>query len=227
MNKKENIGKTNIKSLKTKVAIILVFLLVLVLIVILLIFSRIKFEVINFKFSSELHSKGHIDKDYEFIIKLCILRNIPILKIKITNEKLEKLHLKQKIKNMELKVIENRKDIDKNVFKAIKNIKLKIEKINLNLEIGTENAALTAIIIPVVSTIISIFLRNKIDDYRNQTFITKPLYLNENIVNIGFSGIFEIKVIHIINIIYILNNKEGVKKYERTSNRRSYDYGYE
>ena len=203
----------------------MVFLLVLVLIFILLIFSRLKFEVINFKFSSE--TKRHINKDYEFIIKLCILKNIPILKIKITNEKLEKLHLKQKIKNMEIKVIENRKDIDKNVFKAIKKFNLNIKKINLNLEIGTENAALTAIIIPAVSTIIAILLRNKIKDYENQTFIVNPIYLNENIVNILFSGIFEIKMIHIINIIYILNNKEGVKKHERTSNRRSYDYGYE
>ena len=128
---------------------------------------------------------------------------------------------------MEIRVIENRKDIDKNVFKAIKKFNLNIKKINLNLEIGTENAALTAIIIPAVSTSIAILLRNKIKDYENQTFIVNPIYLNENIVNILFSGIFEIKMIHIINIIYILNNKEGVKKYERTSNRRPYDYSYE
>ena len=61
----------------------------------------------------------------------------------------------------------------------------------------------------------------------NKKYIITPLYFNQNIVNIEISGIFEIKMIHIINIIYILNKKEGVKKNERTSNRRSYDYSYE
>ena len=56
-----------------------------------------------------------------------------------------------------------------------------------------------------------------------------PVYQNQNLVNLSVSGIFEVKLRHIINIIYILNRKEkkGVKKYERTSNRGSYDYSYE
>ena len=67
----------------------------------------------------------------------------------------------------------------------------------------------------------------KVENYKNQNFTIKPIYINQNLINILIDGIFEIKMIHIINIIYILNKKEGVKKYERTSNRRSYDYSYE
>ena len=57
---------------------------------------------------------------------------------------------------------------------------------------------------------------------KKQSFQIKPIYNNQNILNIALSGIFQIKMIHIINIIYILNKKEGVKNYERTSNRRAY-----
>ena len=54
----------------------------------------------------------------------------------------------------------------------------------------------------------------------------KPIYNNQNLIIGEFSGIFQIKMIHIINI-YVLKRKEGVKKNERTSHRRSYDYSYE
>ena len=66
-----------------------------------------------------------------------------------------------------------------------------------------------------------------IQNYKEQNINIYPVYNYQNLLNIEFSGIFEIKMIHIINIIYILNKKEGVKKNERTSNRRSYDYSYE
>ena len=54
----------------------------------------------------------------------------------------------------------------------------------------------------------------------------EPIYNSQNLINIAISGIFQIKMIHIINTIYVLNKKGGIE-YERTSNRRSYDYSYE
>ena len=81
--------------------------------------------------------------------------------------------------------------------------------------------------VPIISTFIAIILRRKIKKIEDQTFIINPVYINQNLVNIILSGIFEIKVIHIINILYVLNKKGSVKKYERTSNRRAYDYSYE
>ena len=50
---------------------------------------------------------------------------------------------------------------------------------------------------------------------------------NENLLNIEISSIFQIKMIHIINTICIVNKKRKGDKNERTSNRRPYDYGYE
>ncbi len=203
----------------------MVFIFVLILIIVLLVFSRIRIEVINFKFSSQ--TKRHINKDYKVIIKLCILKKIPILKVNITKTKLEKMKIKEKIKNIDFKIIQNKNKFDKNVIKAIKKSNININKINLNLEIGTENATLTSVIVPAISTILAILLSRKIENPKNQLFIIQPVYINQNLINIVFSGIFEMKMIHIINIIYILNRKKGVNKHERTSNRRSYDYSYE
>ncbi len=203
----------------------MVFIFVLILIIVLLVFSRIRIEVINFKFSSQ--TKRHINKDYKVIIKLCILKKIPILKVNITKTKLEKMKIKEKIKNIDFKIIQNENKFDKNAIKAIKKSNININKINLNLEIGTENATLTSVIVPAISTILAILLSRKIENPKNQLFIIQPVYINQNLINIVFSGIFEMKMIHIINIIYILNRKKGVNKHERTSNRRSYDYSYE
>ena len=203
----------------------MVFIFVLILIIVLLVFSRIRIEVINFKFSSQ--TKRHINKDYKVIIKLCILKKIPILKVNITKTKLEKMKIKEKIKNIDFKIIQNKNKFDKNAIKAIKKSNININKINLNLEIGTENATLTSVIVPAISTILAILLSRKIENPKNQLFIIQPVYVNQNLINIVFSGIFEMKMIHIINIIYILNRKKGVNKHERTSNRRSYDYSYE
>lgn len=223
MFKKEKNGKANIIS--SKGAIILVFIFVLIVLIIFLVFSRIRIEVINFKFSSQ--TQRHINKDYKVVIKLCVLKKIPILKINITKTKLEKMKIKEKLKNIDFKIIQNKNRFDKNVIKAIKKSNININKINLNLEIGTENATLTAVAVPAISTILAILLSRKIENPKNQLFIIQPVFINQNLINIVFSGIFEIKMIHIINIIYILNRKKGVNKYERTSNRRPYDYGYE
>lgn len=204
----------------------MVFLFVfLVFILILLIFSKIQIQIDNLSFSS--NRIRHINKDYQIIIKLLVFSKIPIFKYNITKTKLEKLRLKEKVRNMDFKILKNRNKFDKKILKATKKINISIKKIKLYIELGTENASLTSIIIPIVSTVIANIFYKKVENYKNQNFTIKPIYINQNLINILIDGIFEIKMIHIINIIYILNKKEGVKKYERTSNRRSYDYSYE
>jgi len=204
----------------------LVFLFVfLVFILILLIFSKIQIQIDNLSFSS--NRIRHINKDYQIIIKLLVFSKIPIFKYNITKTKLEKLRLKEKVRSMDFKILKNRNKFDKKMLKATKKINISIKKIKLYIELGTENASLTSIIIPIVSTVIANIFYKKVENYKNQNFTIKPIYINQNLINILIDGIFEIKMIHIINIIYILNKKEGVKKYERTSNRRSYDYSYE
>lgn len=205
--------------------VFLFLLLILISLGVILYFSRIKIEIVNFRFTSQ--TQRHINKDYEIIVQLCVLGMVPILKIKLTKAKLEKIKVKEKIEKINFMELEKKIPLNKETFQTIKKLDILIKNINLYMDIGTENAVLTSIIVPAISTILAIILRKKIKKFQNQTFIMNPVYQNQNLVNLSVSGIFEVKMRHIINIIYILSRKEGVKKYERTSNRRPYDYSYE
>ena len=206
----------------------MVFLFILLAVVIIteiFTFAKIQIQIVNLKFYSQ--KQRHINPDYKIIIRVLVLGKIPVLKINITKTKLEKLRLKERVKQIDWEILQDKNNFDKDLLKAIKILNLNIRKINLNIELGTENASLTSIIVPALSTVIAILLRKKIKNYEDQIFIIQPLYCNQNLINILLSGIFELKMNHIISMICVLNKKEGVKKYERTSNRRSYDYGYE
>ncbi len=200
-----------------------IFLLVFMIFFYILIFSKIRIEIINFRFTSM--NKKHLNENYKIIIKLRIFNKFTIFKIILTKNKLKNLNLKQDAKIIRTKIIENK--IDKRVFKIIKNIKIIIKRLNLSIDIGTEDASLTALLVAIISSITGVIFRKSIIDSKKQIFKIVPVYVNKNLININVSGIFEIKMIHIINIIYILNKKEGVKYNERTSNRRAYDYSYE
>lgn len=202
----------------------MVFIFIILIILILFITSKIRVEVEHFRFSSNMPKKQKTN--YRLILKLCILNKIPLLRISLTKDKIVNLKNKGIFRNVGVKQIE--KDLNpENLPRIIKENRIDLKKIKLKIEFGTENASLTAILVPIISTLISFVIRLKIKDYRNQTFNIKPLFINKNLVNIEFSGIFEMKMIHIINIIYILNKKKGEDKNERTSNRRSYAYSYE
>ncbi len=208
----------------------MVFLFIFLIIILMIITIRIKFDFKNFKFSILENKK--INKNYEIKIVIYIFQKIPILKTKIDDEKIQKIinneKLRNAIKSQEIKIFENRKNIDKEIISTIKNIKLEVDEMNLKIEVGTENASMTAFIIPIISTILAIFLSKKVKKYNNkQIFSVIPKYINKNLINIEFSGIFQLKMIHIINTICIVNKRKKGDKNERTSNRRSYDYGYE
>ena len=97
---------------------------------------------------------------------------IPILKLKVTNKKINKALSNEKIRKaineQKTKIIENRKDIDIETIKEIKNIKMEIDEMNLIISLGTEDAAITALIIPIISTFIAIFLSQKVEKYNDK-----------------------------------------------------------
>ena len=206
------------------------FLLVLVIIILMVITIRIKIKFKDFEFSSQ--NKEHLNKNYKVEVTIYTFNFIPILKLRITNKKINKALSNEKIKKaineQKIKIIENRNDIDIETIKELKNIKIGINEINLNILLGTEDAAITAFIIPIISTFIAIFLGKKVSKCNDkQIFSIRPVYLSQNLINIKFSGIFQIKMMHIINTICTVNKKRKGDKNERTSNRKPYDYSYE
>ncbi len=205
----------------------LLLIIVLLTLLFLIAFSRIKINIKNIKFTSYKVEERHLQEDYDVEVKLYVLKFLRILKINITKEKLEKLRLENKIKKLEKKLILKDVKFDVNVFDVLKNLKIIFEELNLKVEIGTENSALTSIIFGIVSGIIPFVLRNQIKNIEKQKIDIKPIYLNQNLLNIELNCIFNIKMIHIIYVMYILNKKRRDEKYVRTSNRRSYGYSYE
>ena len=56
----------------------------------------------------------------------------------------------------------------------------------------------------------------------------KPIFGKQNFLKICIDCIINLKMVHIINIIYILKKKRSVNKYDkRTSDRRAYAYSNE
>jgi len=205
----------------------LVFLFILLTIIIVLIFSKIQVEIENFRLNLPKNKDKILNDTFLFKIKLVIFGTLPIINLKINREKLKKLENNLKDKKIKLDINKIGKQITKENINDAKKLQMHIEKIKLKINFGTENTILTSFMVPIISTIWSIVLTKKRVKEEKQRLEINPIYNKGNLVNIVFEGIFEIKMIHIIKVICAKIKKRRVEKYERTSNRRAYDYSYE
>lgn len=205
----------------------MVFLFILLTIIIVLIFSKIQVEIEKFRLNLPKNKNKILNDTFLFKIKLVIFGTLPIINLKINREKLKKLENNLKDKKIKLDINKIGKQITKENINDAKKLQMHIEKIKLKINFGTENTILTSFIVPIISTIWSIVLTKKRVKEEKQRLEINPIYNKGNLVNIVFEGIFEIKMIHIIKVICAKIKKRRVEKYERTSNRRAYDYSYE
>lgn len=203
-----------------------ILLIIAILINVIILLSKIQIQIKNVHFNSS-KPKGKLDANYKIIIIVYILKKIPILKINVTQNKLKKLKLKEKVRQAEIDIIQNKKKIDKEILHELRKIKVQIKYWNLELLLGTEDAKITALIVGYLSIFLGIYLNKKISKHENKKFSIQPVYIGQNILKLIFEGIFEIKTVNIINIIWNLKKKERRNGNERTSNRRTYDYSYE
>ncbi len=141
------------------------------------------------------------------INKADIIIKFGILKFKLNKEKLKKI-----ISNNKSKI-----KLEVNDFKEIIK-KIEIPKLKINAKFGTGEPNSTAFFVAIVSSIIGIALARKIE---NPRYTIEPVYGDMNYIFLSINCIFEIKLVHIINIFIKLKRKE-YQKYGRTPNRRSY-----
>ena len=141
------------------------------------------------------------------INKSDIIIKFGILKFKLNKEKLKKI-----ISNNKSKI-----KLEVNDFKEIIK-KIEIPKLNINAKFGTGEPNSTAFFVAIVSSIIGIALARKIE---NPRYTIEPVYGDMNYIFLSINCIFEIKLVHIINIFIKLKRKQ-YQKYGRTPNRRSY-----
>ena len=193
----------------------IIFFLLLILMSI-----NVKIEIENLKFVAPKINGRYINKESKILLKIYILKIIKIAEIN-----LKKINLKnEKFKNKIQSQIKQEK-FNLNAINFLKNNNYILEKMNLKMIIGTEDAAITAIGVGIIASLISIFLHNKINDLNKQKYVVLPIYENKNIVKIEFDGIFTFKIANIIGIAKYLNRR--VDKNDRTSNRRAYAYSNE
>lgn len=193
----------------------IIFFLLLILMSI-----NVKIEIENLKFVAPKINGRYTNKESKILLKIYILKIIKIAEIN-----LKKINLKnEKFKNKIQSQIKQEK-FNLNAINFLKNNNYIFEKMNLKMIIGTEDAAITAIGVGIIASLISIFLHNKINDLNKQKYVVLPIYENKNIVKIEFDGIFTFKIANIIGIAKYLNRR--VDKNDRTSNRRAYAYSNE
>lgn len=227
------------------VVLFLSILISILIVVLILCLSTIKlsiegFELNNIDADSEDYNKkankideiiDNINIDINLAIKILLLNKIPILRITMNKNKIlkviEKIKLKSKLENLAVKDLTNERNIDMMHYITESNVKLEVFR--LEMDIGTEDAIITSFLTAGIASGMGVILSKvieKFDDQKYKYAIT-PIYKNKNIVRIGLNCIISTKVVHIINIVYMFFKKRRVDKNERTSNRRSYDYGYE
>lgn len=184
---------------------ILVFLFLLFIFILLdslfiiLLLSNIIITINELKLSN---LKEYVTDDYIINISLNLFNKFKWFNLKLDNKKIKKIYSKIKTSK-----IDSRKVIDNIIrinHKSIKKLKPDIEKLDLLAGIGTEDAILTSSTVFLSSLFISTILPQltKRIDEKNFKYRVIPVY-NKNVYYIELNCIFAIKLVHIINIIYI------------------------
>lgn len=208
---------------------ILVFLCLILVFVTLVALSKLEINIKDF----DVQSFNKQDNNNKLLITISLkIFEFHWLKIKIDKRKLSNIYLKIKMQNQNikineifLKVFRNTKE-NRKLKKEFRKIDFNAKKLNLSILLGTEDAPLTAYIVGGISIIISNILPHvsNFNEYKNYYYKIEPIYINKNIYKINLNCIFDAKLVHIIYVIFKLIKEE---KYERTSNRKSYEYSYE
>lgn len=208
---------------------ILVFIFLGLLIIISISFlifiaSTIKIKVENLQIGDNTNNRK-----YKAFLQLYFLKKIKIFSIRINNERIRKVYTSKQIEKIDFNKIKKDIPINRETLSIIKEIRLKIEKLDLKINIGIEDAILTSYLVAVISILIGIILPHlvKNKDNREIKYIVEPMY-NKTQFNMYLDSIISVKIVHIIYVLYYLAKKGKEKKRdERTSNRRTYAYGHE
>lgn len=210
---------------------VLVFILLALFIILLTLFflillSTFHIEIQNLSLTNMKEEK--LEKNYAIILSLYLGNKLRWISFHLNNEKIRKAYGKMQLEKIDLKKIE--KNFKWEDLKAIKTLQPKISKLKLNMQLGLEEPMLTAFLVSILSSLISILLPHFVINMKKgqYDYTIEPIYQNKNIYKIQFNCIIQVKMVHIINVIYIILKKGRSDLNERTtSNRRSYGYSYE
>lgn len=179
------------------VFIIILFVLPLILFAI----SEVKLDVRNLNVSTL--TPNVVQDGYLIIIGLYI-KKFPIFRIVFNKEKLEKLHVREKIKKIDFNRYVKKDNIRKEILQRIKFWDFDLEEINLNVVLDTIDPIITSYATAITSGFLGILFGILIKKYNKdkQKFLVKPVYINKNLINLSLSCIISIKIWNIIKEVF-------------------------
>ena len=198
----------------------IVCLIVLLIIGFLIFFIEVKIETKNLEIKIK-DKNFKMNENGKITIRFTILNKIDLFKFTTNINRFKLPESKNKYDKIKNHIVKNNSIKIKDIQKKLK---VKYEIINLNIEIGKENAAITAILTGVVSSVVSIIIGKYFSDIKEINWNVHPIY-NMNILKLSLNGIISVKVLHIINIIFMMRKDDD--KNARTSNRKNLKYIYE
>lgn len=168
---------------------ILFFLFILVIFTILIIAihtSKIGIDIKNLIIDTDAEEK--INEDGKIYVYLLLFNKIKLFRKNVRNIPMK--DVKFETSDFDIKIFKN-KDIKINYLELIQNINIDIKNIDLNVNIGTEDAGITAILVGILAGILGIIIKKP----RYQIL---PIYANRNLLKINLNGIFTIYLMHYI-----------------------------
>ena len=172
------------------------FLFILVIFTILIIAihtSKIGIDIKNLIIDTDAEEK--INEDGKIYVYLLLFNKIKLFRKNVRNIPMK--DVKFETSDFDIKIFKN-KDIKINYLELIQNINIDIKKIDLNVNIGTEDAGITAILVGILAGILGIIIKKP-------KYQILPIYANRNLLKINLNGIFTIYLMHYI-YKFIKNN---------------------
>ena len=172
------------------------FLFILVIFTILIIAihtSKIGIDIKNLIIDTDAEEK--INEDGKIYVYLLLFNKIKLFRKNVRNIPMK--DVKFETSDFDIKIFKN-KDIKINYLELTQNINIDIKNIDLNVNIGTEDAGITAILVGILAGILGIIIKKP-------KYQSLPIYANRNLLKINLNGIFTIYLMHYI-YKFIKNN---------------------
>lgn len=193
---------------------------------ILIIASTLHIQIKNLSISN-MQTKNN--NKYAIIFSIYFANKIKYIWFNLNSKRAKKIYSKVQLEKIDLKKF--KKVFKLSDLKELTKLHLKILDLNLDMNIGTKSPLVTSFLVVTISNAISLLLPHLVNNLKDNRYFynIKPLYYNKELYKINLDCIIEIKMVHIINVIYYIFLKKGRRKNERstTSNRKSYAYSHE
>ena len=150
--------------------------------------SRVVIEIQNLVIDTEKPKGERINKQSKIYVYLLIFKKIKLFKKNIRNEKAP--NVKFQSEEIDIKFLKN-KDFKIDYKELWKNSNVDFKYVELYAQVGTEDAALTAILVGATAGLIGIFLKKA-------KYQIVPIYSNKNLVKIELNCIISIYLMQYI-----------------------------